>query len=291
MRFAILIVVCALAVGFQNSNQTQKGQTKATKSNKQVSVSPPSNKSTRENTDDGRGAEDKKQDSKVTVVSIPEVRIDQRKNVIDWLMLVFTAALAVTAVFGTCYALKTLRVLRHEARIAVAALKQTGKLANAADEMFRLTHRPKLIIRNVVIHGMAKLNSQTPMNEQSTVLNGYYTVANVGGLPAILKKRKEGTWCDNKGLPMERPDRENPGKICSDVIAPGESREFSFHDMVLSAEDAVALVFQKTTAYFLVQIEYTDGAGIKRQTSACRKFFQDIKRFGRIEDPDYEYAD
>jgi hypothetical protein len=291
MRSVILIVMCALTVGFQSDNQAQKNKTHKSKDGKQVSIPASSSQTSRENADSGRGAEDKKQDNKVTVVAVPEVRIDQRKNVIDWLMLVFTAALAVTAVFGTCYALKTLRVLRHEARIAVAALKQTGKLANAADEMFRLTHRPKLIIRNVVIHGMAKLNSQTPMTEQSTVLNGYYTVANVGGLPAILKKRKEGTWCDNKGLPMERPDRENPGKICNDVIAPGESTEFSFHDMVLSTEDAVDLVLQKTTAYFLVQIEYTDEAGIKRQTSACRKFFQDIKRFGRIEDPDYEYAD
>jgi hypothetical protein len=50
----------------------------------------------------------------------------------DYTTLGLTAVLAITAIVGTRYAVRTLRVLRHEARIAVSALKASSKLARAA---------------------------------------------------------------------------------------------------------------------------------------------------------------
>lgn len=62
--------------------------------------------------------------------NLPDVTV--RRDSTDYLMVFFTAVLAAAGAIGTYYAVKTLRVLRHEARIAVAALKHTAKFANAA---------------------------------------------------------------------------------------------------------------------------------------------------------------
>jgi hypothetical protein len=68
----------------------------------------------------------------VSVSKIPDVTV--RRDLTDCLMVFFTAVLAIAGAVGTYYAVKTLRVLRHEAKIAAAALKQTARFARAASK-------------------------------------------------------------------------------------------------------------------------------------------------------------
>lgn len=134
------------------------------------------------------------------------------------------------------------------------------------------------------------LNRQTPMNQWSQMLSGYYTVANIGGMPATITRAIEGVWTE-AGLPMERPDRNETGRPLSIRLNPGASREISLASLILPEDDAIGLINGVVNAYLLVKIEYVDDSNTIRHTSACRKFDQAAKRFARLEDSDYEYAD
>jgi hypothetical protein len=167
---------------------------------------------------------------------------------------------------------------------------ETRKAAQAAKESIILTHRPKIIVRNIVIHGLEQLNRHTPMNQLSQDLTGYYTVANRGGLPCTIQSVFEGNFVGAE-LPMERPDRGNPGRQLNIPVAPGESREIPFGHVVLSVNDTIDLINGKTSEFFIVRIRYMDTGNIIRETSACRRFNPSSNRFSREENEDYEYSD
>jgi hypothetical protein len=171
--------------------------------------------------------------------------------------------------------------------------RQTTAIEQQAGIMERqtvLAYRPKIVIRNIVIHGLEKLDRQTPMNQWSTDLTGFYTVANVGGTPTTVRRIIDGAWVE-KGLPMERPDRSNVGRTVNIPLAPGESIEIDFGHIALTGEDACDLIEGKSIAYFLGRIEYIDSSKIVRETSACRTFDPKVKHFIRVDNPDYEYSD
>ena len=69
----------------------------------------------------------------VNVSKIPDVTI--HRDLIDYLMLVLTAVLAIVGIVGTCYALQTLRAIKTEVRTAVIALKHSASLAHAAQKV------------------------------------------------------------------------------------------------------------------------------------------------------------
>jgi hypothetical protein len=170
------------------------------------------------------------------------------------------------------------------------AFRATRRQAIAAESTLLLTFRPKIIVRNVVARGLETLNRQTSMNKMTSDLTGYYVVANIGGRPAIIKAVTEGAWVD-KALPMERPDVNSPGRAMQIKLDPGESKVIDFHHIELNVEDAVDLINQEKAAYLIVRITYSDEAGIKRETSACRRFDRESKGFIRTDNPDYEYSD
>ena len=162
--------------------------------------------------------------------------------------------------------------------------------ADATKQALFLTHRPRVIVRNIVIPELAKLNRQTPMNQWTQMLSGYYTLANTGGLPATINRAIEGVWIQG-GLPMERPDRDNAGRTLSIRLNPGASKEICLTNIILPEDDAIGLINGVTNAYLLVQVDYVDDNNTIRHTSACRKFDPTAKRFVKLADSDYEYAD
>jgi hypothetical protein len=64
--------------------------------------------------------------------SNPPAKEKAERDWFDYVTLGLTAILAATAVFGTCYALQTLKAIQHEAKIATAALKESSRLARAS---------------------------------------------------------------------------------------------------------------------------------------------------------------
>ncbi|MGA3054195.1 MAG: hypothetical protein ABSD63_08310 [Candidatus Korobacteraceae bacterium] len=184
-------------------------------------------------------------------------------------------ALAILAVIAAGIGLETLWIIKRQTDIT--------------EQTLLLTHRPKITIRNIVIPELTKLNRQSPMNQWSAALVGYYTLANVGGFSATIQNVVDGIWAE-KGLPMERPDRGRPERGIGVILAPGESTEISFN-VVLGADDACRIIDGDFAVYILVQVIYVDNSKVVRKTSACRKFDLTEQRFTRVDDPDYEYAD
>jgi hypothetical protein len=171
--------------------------------------------------------------------------------------------------------------------VALGALCILYAQTKATQETLRLTHRPKIVVRNIVIPELARLNRKTAMTQWTQNLTGHYTVVNTGGLPATITRLIEGTWC-GKTLPMERPDRGHSGKTVAMKLSSGESREIDFGNIFLAAEDTVDLIDADTKAFFLVQVEYIDEERIKRRTSACRCFDPTTNAFTIEMNPDYE---
>jgi hypothetical protein len=172
----------------------------------------------------------------------------------------------------------------------VALLIFVGIQTKATYDTLQLTHRPKIIVRNIVIPPLKFLNRKSPMNKWTQELTGYYAVANVGGLPATICHVVEGIWVE-KGLPMERPDRDQAGRKVNIILAPGESKEIDFPMMTIPAEDARALINGEANAFFLIHFDYVDSSKIIRRVSACRRYDPDSEQFTRVDNPDYEYAD
>ena len=132
--FAASILLC----GFKTNSQKDVGQSKNAETQQQgsqpkLSAQPsiPA-QPTNENTDHGRGAYNPDQNQKVIVVSVPEVRIDQRKDKLDWAVLICTVILTIVGIAGTCLALQTLRAIRIEVKAAVISLQHSSRLARAA---------------------------------------------------------------------------------------------------------------------------------------------------------------
>jgi hypothetical protein len=154
----------------------------------------------------------------------------------------------------------------------------------------QLLHRPKITVRNVVVRGLEHLNRSSPMSKWTQDLTGYYAVVNLGGTPAIIERVIEGAWV-LKELPMERPDRNNVGREMRIHIKPGGSAEVNFEHITLSMDDTLDLIEGKSHAYFIARIQYSDTGKIRRETSTCRVFDPTLKRFVRVDNPDYEYSD
>jgi hypothetical protein len=184
--------------------------------------------------------------------------------------------------------------LRYAKRAYTAnrdAANEAKRQADAAQDMLRLSHRPKLIVRKITIPAMDKLNNnRTPMGEITSEMNGWYEIANIGGTVAEIVHVKEGIHTDTH-LPMERPDSSNAGRNIIKQLTAGEACRIEFPMVNLSETDTVDIMDKKADAFFIVSIEYLDGAHIKRTTSACRKWDQQVRRFVTVNNPDYEYAD
>jgi hypothetical protein len=72
------------------------------------------------------------QDQKVTVVSVPEIKVDQVKDSLDKRMVNYTRILMIVGVVGTLIALGTLFLIKKEVGAAVTALTHSDKIATAA---------------------------------------------------------------------------------------------------------------------------------------------------------------
>jgi hypothetical protein len=211
---------------------------------------------------------------------------------------VFTLVLGVVGVFQW-------RVLRHHAKACDGLLKtvsdglvETGKAVDAARtsaavarESTNLTHRPKLVVRSVVVPGVEKLTRRTPKSEPSDDLSGQFCVTNVGAGRAILVESRGTIWV-NVGLPMERPDLPYRRDLSDRApLESGTSLTIAFAYPPLRAELVDAIVNRKINMYLVGVLTYRDVLGTTRETYFCRLFDYDRLRFFSVNDPDYERAD
>lgn len=170
---------------------------------------------------------------------------------------------------------------------------ETRKAAEAARESILLTHRPKLVVRNVVIPSLEVLNRLTSMRDIFDAmdlgrLEGYFQLANVGNTEATIERVRDRILIGLR-LPMERQYVDNPTSGLR--LAAGESQSVRFTPLVIPYATQVALMNEVTEVYVMGLITYTDGLGIRRETAFCRKLDRELRRLVPVVDQDYEYSD
>ncbi|MFI5098700.1 MAG: hypothetical protein ACHQT6_12075 [Candidatus Acidiferrales bacterium] len=170
---------------------------------------------------------------------------------------------------------------------------ETRKSAQAAKESLFLTHRPKLIVRNVIspqvetLHPLASVEDLVRSNAGDR-FEGYFQVANIGNTPAVIQSIHERIFVGDR-LPMERQYSSN--KISEIRLAAGESRRVEMTPVNVPPETQGVIVRERINVYFMGLITYTDSLGIRRETAFCRRLDRALQRLVPLEDSDYEYAD
>jgi hypothetical protein len=188
----------------------------------------------------------------------------------DWITAIAAVAATVFAFFAFC-----------------ASYSQ----AKSTKGMLLLTHRPRIIIRNVASSALRELCILRDRTGQKigNVIDGSFSVVNTGNTETTIQTMRVGCWIEQQ-LPHERPDKDFPGFSEPFSLAPGESKEMKFA-VILPVKDTLALTSGIAGAYIIALVKYADKAGIVRETSACRHLDRHDMRFKITDDPDYEYAD
>ena len=106
--------------------------------------------------------------------------------------------------------------------------------ARDARDSIKLTHRPKIIIRSVVIPWIEILNRRTPMKTIASAdldaeqLGGFFYAVNIGNQPATIIGLDEYMLFTDR-LPMERPyESGKERRILNIKLQPGEACKIPF---------------------------------------------------------------
>ena len=185
-------------------------------------------------------------------------------------------------------------------RAAEAAADQ----AKVARDEFLLVHRPRIHVRNIVVHQQ----DSTPyvMREDFFRLNeqvrGQFYIANRGDVDAwVTEILTIVRWFGVSHLPMERPYEGRVGdKYASPIRIPaGRSHPRTFASTKLMDNAAFnILAGTKGRLYVMGFVEYRDRREIIRgmgsrtyRTAYCRVFDPATRRFVPVEDADYEHEE
>ncbi len=163
----------------------------------------------------------------------------------------------------------------------------------AAHKTLKTTLRPKLLVRRIrLVQGASKQNAINPWIIEMTI-------ANIGGSCATITRSNLTIGHDRSGILGYAPDFDKEtNSLGKFVLDSGKSETVPFtlsHDMVGWQRITQAIADQgrgqNGWIYCLGFIEYRDSLDVIRNTGFFRKYVVETRRFVKIEDPDYEYAD
>ena len=204
----------------------------------------------------------------------------------DWWMIALTAGLVVVGA-GQVW------VLVRQTHIINDGLAETRTATELTRKSLVLTQRPRLIVRNIVVEELGRLDRKSPDPHLSDVLNGRYYVANIGSTRGEIREVYAQLLITKEPLPMARPYEFISGTQVSDKsIEPGMSALVTIDPVTLTPVQLHAIMGRETDVYLLGFVLYSDGLGNLRRTAFCRKFDHKSRRFCAIDDdPDYEHAE
>ncbi|MGA2136897.1 MAG: hypothetical protein ABSH50_31795 [Bryobacteraceae bacterium] len=236
----------------------------------------------------------------------PKKALAYLKDLFDTLKI-FTDVVTpwILAAIGYCGVKAALRTL--------GAIKEQGKIANST---LVLTHRPKLVVRHVIIiepnRGMrfnAKRAGEFPFAAEKTVM-ARLQVVNIGSSMATVTNSYRRIYVGGapQGLPMEPPYEVPPGSAFLESqleLKPGQATAGNFcgagpslqqiqHHYAGKRKGGQSLSIPETDQiglYVLGFVDYTDELGLSRRTAFCRWYVEATDRFVPVNDPDYEFTD
>jgi len=202
----------------------------------------------------------------------------------DWPMFWVTLA-ATLAGFGLLYlGWQQLQVQRREAEQALRASQET----------LILTHRPRIIVRNIDVIGL-EMYSNSFQFAVPEKLEGRLMVTNSGFTVATII-RFHAEWLVTDRLPIANPVFDRKAIQMSQKIAPGGSHRIDLPEWKLDSFTDFASISgladrPNHTLWLIGIVKYRDQLGNLRQTVFGRKLDRTVGRFIPVENADYEYAD
>jgi hypothetical protein len=162
--------------------------------------------------------------------------------------------------------------------------------ATATKQSIILTHRPKIMLRNVDV----------PHIEHGGYGDGTLWATNVGDTVAHVFKF-DAMWFVGEHLPMRNPyARAEPTKTNIKNIQPGSSQHFDLPAIVFPQDDQLTWhraihqeprIPEPTHLFLIGVVKYRDDLDNLRRTGFCRRYNRQTGRFEPVDDPDYEHAD
>jgi hypothetical protein len=179
--------------------------------------------------------------------------------------------------------------------IAIRTLKNIEQQTRDAKEAIILTHRPKIVIRSVVIPWAAILNRKAPMNAgddlEEGLFNGFFYAVNVGNQLATIRTLDEYMLLSDR-LPMERPyEAGRHQRTVGITLTPGEACKIVFKPTQVGVDKMAEMAVSEKPFIVIGRLTYTDALGNCRETAFCRQLNRATNRLMPVDDPDYEYAD
>jgi hypothetical protein len=119
-------------------------------------------------------------------------------------------------------------------------LEATDKTVKLAREEFIASHRPRLRIRNVVVHHPKTVNGQQlPLFHAGQTVSGQLYMVNVGESRADILDGYCAVYWSQRGLPMQRPYEGENGNLnaANRTLLSGESTPVVFRSTQLMGQE------------------------------------------------------
>lgn len=192
--------------------------------------------------------------------------------------------------------------MRKSLSLAEKQMALAGMQADLAEKQHELqrwhdftTHRPKLIIRKVLLDE----GNGDYFTQGSRSPSIQFNVANIGGSRAtIIKSNTTFAKIDGR-LPAVPPYSADANVIKCTTREAGQSdppeilriEDDELSRIVNSWRGKTITHGDSSQFYFFGYIQYSDDIGTVRRMAFCRRYNPATKRFVEINDPEYEYAD
>jgi hypothetical protein len=188
---------------------------------------------------------------------------------------------------------------------------ETRRSASAARDSIVMTHRPKIIVRELYMPEATELfkigNRHTEgvleriiadavrrlekFSADTTIVDGSFRLTNKGTNRATTQLVEAVIYVGDS-LPPENPCF---GKTVIDKqlkMAAGTTTRIDFKPITLSTDERSAIRDSEAFIYGIGKIIYVDELGNPRRTGFARRFSMKTGRFDILKDePDYEYVD
>jgi hypothetical protein len=201
--------------------------------------------------------------------------------------------------------------MRDGLELTKQAAEAAQESADVARNSVLMTHRPKIIVREIImpeatelflvgIDGAAKTMERVIADAVRrheryvpaiAILDGSFRLTNKGSSAAILRL-VERTIYLAESLPPENPCFGKSTTMARAEMPSGFTSRVDFETVTITLDQIGQIRREEVAIYVIGKIIYTDGLGNARRTGFARRFNMRTGRFDIVkDDPDYEYVD
>jgi hypothetical protein len=175
-------------------------------------------------------------------------------------------------------------------------LTQMRLATEATTRALNMTHRPELVVRQLVVDGISDSGHLGSM-----LTDGYLVVTNIGVLPATLLW-VHTEWLYAATLPIENPAFKSFDHAQAPVdMPPGYFAKLPIPDRAISTEEYISINNMVATGsvcfgdsngtlFLMGYVKYTDVIG-PRRTYFCFAYNTELHYFTAVDHPGYSYQD